>query len=155
MTEDLTKGLKEAIRHRIACIDKPTINGFAGTGRSRRRENACTHTIARRIVDEGLHPFSFFWNHGNGEPAGRTDVYLTVFTALFDIDDEDARRWTSNSEWDAARDEATREIVRALLRKFTVAKRRVIVDQVDRSVRGNGSPVGSHSLSNSRYEDDL
>ena len=148
MTGDAAGKLKEAIRHRIACVDRVTINAFAGTGRSRRRELQATHAIARHIVYEGLHPFSFHWEHDNREPATSHDVYLTVFTALFDIDDEDARRWGSKTEWDAARAEATRDIVRALTRKFVVGERRIV------SVRPEDY-VGSHSLSASRYEDEL
>jgi hypothetical protein len=48
MTGDAAGTLKEAIRHRIACIDRVTINAFAGTGRSRRRELQATHAIARQ-----------------------------------------------------------------------------------------------------------
>ena len=149
MTDDIAKDLKEAIRHRIACIDRPTINGFAGTGRSRKRETRSAHTIAGRIVDEGLHPFSFAWNYGNLEPASRNDVYLTVFTALFDIDDEDARRWTDKTEWDVARFEAVRDIVGTLMRKFVVGKRRIVI------TRSDDYSFGSHSLSTSKYEDEL
>lgn len=155
MTDDIARELKSAIRHRISCIDRPTLNGFAGTGRSRKRELACAHTIARHIVDQGLHPFAFSWDFGNGEPAGHTDVYLTVFTALFDIDDEDAVRWTSKAEWDAARDEGAREIVRALTRKFRVTKRRIVV-QKSAASEDNGSGTvagGAHNLSNCRFED--
>ncbi len=155
MSIDLARELKSAIRHRISCIDKPTLNGFAGTGRSRKRETACTHTITRHIVDQGLQPFAFSWDFGNGEPAGHTDIYLTVFTALFDIDDEDAARWTSKAEWDAARDEGAREIVRALTRKFRVTKRRIVVQKPAASEdTGCGSVAGgAHNLSDCRYED--
>jgi len=148
MTGHAAGKLKEAIRHRIACIDRPTINAFAGTGTSRRRELQATHSIARQIVDQGLHPFSFHWDHGNREPGTRHDVYLTVFTALFDIDDEDARRWSSKTEWDAARAEATRDIVSALMRKFVIGERRTVTIRTD-------DYVGSHSLSATRYEDEL
>ncbi len=149
--DEIAKELKAAIRHRISCLDRPTLNGFAGTGRSRKRETQLAHTIARRIVDEALPPFSFRWDFGNFEPAGRADIYLTVFTALFDIDDEDARRWTDKAEWDAARDEAARDIVRALTRKFVVTKRRIVSEPA-----GADGPVGgAHSISHSRYEDDL
>lgn len=149
MTDDVSSKLKEAIRHRIACIDRPTLNGFAGTGRSRRRENQSTHTIARRIVDEGLRPFLFHWNQGNREPATRNDVYLTVVTTLLDIDDEDARRWTDRSEWDIARFEATRDMVAALTSKFVVTKRRTVI------IVPENYSFGSHNISESRYEDEL
>ncbi|KEQ07022.1 hypothetical protein [Pseudorhizobium pelagicum] len=151
MPEDIAKALKAAIRHRISCLDRPTLNGFAGTGRLRRRETQLSHTIARRIVYEALPPFSFRWDFGNFEPAGRADIYLTVFTALFDIGDEDARRWTDKAEWDAARDEAARDIVRALMRKFVVTKRRIVSEPAG----ANGPVGGAHSISHSRYEDEI
>ncbi len=108
-----------------------------------------THTISRRIVEEGLGPFSFHWGHGNREPATHNDVYLTVLTALFDIDDEDARRWSHKTEWDAAKAEATRDIVRALMRKFVVDIRKIVLSQT------NHHSFGSHNLSVSKYEDEL
>ena len=151
MREDLSKELKAAIRHRIACLDQPTLNSFAGTGRSRRRESGTIHTITREIIAKALEPFAFHWNFGNLEPAAETDVYLTVLTALFDIDDDSARRWTDRAEWSAARDEAARDIVRALELKFVVRKRRLTT--LPRETAGPAG--GAHSLSDSRYEDEL
>jgi hypothetical protein len=129
MPEDVAKDLKAAIRHRIACVDRTIINGFAGTGRSRKRENECTHSIAKAIVCQGLTPFAFFWSHGNQEPAGQTDVYLTVFSALFDIDDEDARRWTRHrlcSDAEVHGDQAAHhhDDGRARIRWFRITRRR-------------------------------
>lgn len=100
---DITKELKNAIAHRIACIEGTYINGFAGTGRSRTRDSGDVHSIARKITGSSVfEPFAFRWTFGNGEPAGSSDIYLTVFTALFDIDDDDAKRWASKTEGDIA-----------------------------------------------------
>ncbi|EUB97330.1 hypothetical protein PMI07_000906 [Rhizobium sp. CF080] len=151
---DIARELRSAIAHRIACIDRPYLNAFAGTGRSQRRHAGDIHAIARKIMDRTFDPFSFFWDIGNGEPAGFSDVYLTVFTALFDIDDDDARRWTSKAEWDVARSEAARDITRALLRKFTVTKRALIISQNEHQGGGFGDAGSAHGISNCRYEDE-
>ncbi|MDQ0132648.1 hypothetical protein J2T08_000549 [Neorhizobium galegae] len=154
MDVDIPKELKAAIVHRIACIEKPYINAFAGTGRSRKRDTGDIHAIARKILDRTFDPFVFRWDFGNGEPATLNEIYLTVFTALFDIDDDDAKRWSSKTEWDIARHEAASDIARALMRKFAVGKRRLIQSQGDGETRGLGDPGGAHSLSDSRWEDD-
>lgn len=52
MTDDAAAKLKEAIGHRIACIDRVTINAFLGTRRSR-RELPPPHHV-RQIIDLGL-----------------------------------------------------------------------------------------------------
>ncbi|KKX24296.1 hypothetical protein [Rhizobium sp. LC145] len=150
--DDITRELKSAIAVQIGCLSKPSINAFAGTGRSRRRHAGDIHAIARQLMERGTFgPFSFHWDFGNREPAGRHDVYLTVFTALFDIDDDDAKRWTDRAEWDIARHEAAGDIARALTRKFDVAKRRLTLSQAD--PENPGQAGSAHSLSNSRYED--
>lgn len=124
---DIAKELKTAIILRIACIEKPSINGFAGTGKSRRRTTADIHAIARQIAEcPSLKTFSFRWNFGNFEPASDTEIYLTIFTALFDVDDEDARQWTDSTMWDAARHEGAWSIARALTRKFEVIRREIV-----------------------------
>ncbi|KGE01015.1 hypothetical protein JL39_07700 [Rhizobium sp. YS-1r] len=145
MPEDLQKRLTSAIRIQIDCLSQPTLNGFAGTGRYRQREKGSLHAIATRIMDEGLRPYAF---ECGGEPVDRHDVYLTVLTALFDIDDEDARRWTSRGEWDAARFEAAKDIARAVMRKFTVVDR----PRVYRDIPADGQMGGAHSHSNWRFE---
>ncbi|CDZ67672.1 Hypothetical protein NGAL_HAMBI2605_59530 [Neorhizobium galegae bv. orientalis] len=152
---DIPKSLKSAIAHRIACIERPYINAFAGTGRSRRRDAGDIHAIARQIMVRTFDPFAFHWEIGNGEPATRNEVYLTVFTALFDIDDEDARLWSDKAMGDAARNEAARDIARALQRKFAVSERRMILPQNDQGGGGSfGGPGGAHGLSECKYEDD-
>ncbi|MCJ8521516.1 hypothetical protein ABID21_004649 [Pseudorhizobium tarimense] len=154
MSEGMSKELKAAIRHRISCLDKPTLNSFAGTGRSQKRESGAIHIITREIIGKALVSFAFHWNFGNFEPAGETDVYLTVLTAIFDIDDEDARRWTDRAEWDAARDEAVREIVQALERKFVIRKRRIVTYGAHPGPEKFGSPGGAHNLM-SKFEDEI
>ncbi len=142
---DILKELKAAVAHRIKCIPKPYINGFAGTGRSRKRTAGSVHSIAHLIMDRTFEPFAFHWNTESGERAETNDIYLTVFTALFDIDDEDAARWSSRTEWDAAQHEAAHDIARALMRKFTVTKRRLAV---------NIESAGSHNTMTSQWVDD-
>lgn len=149
---DVAKELKQAIVHRIACIAKPYINGFAGTGRSRKRHTGDIHAIAQQIMGPSLDPFSFRWNFGNGEPADQSDIYLTIFTALFDIDDDDAKRWSDRTEWDAARHEAAHDITRALMRKFDVGKRRFATAQA--TAERNGAAGGAHNLSDGQWVDD-
>lgn len=151
---DIAKELKTAIAHRIACIERPYINGFAGTSRSKRRTAGDIHALARAIMNRTFDPFSFYWNIGNQEPAGFSDIYLVVFTTLFDIDDEDARRWSSKTEHDIARHEAAADISRALARKFIIAKRGVIMPKGDGTSPGFGDPSASHSITDSRYEDE-
>jgi hypothetical protein len=152
---DITKELKNAIAHRIACIERPYINGFAGTGKSRKRDSGDVHSITRKITGSSVfEPFAFRWNFGNGEPAGSSDIYLTVFTALFDIDDDDARRWSSKTEGDLARFEAAGDITRALMRKFTVTKKRFVPGVASSSSSGFGDFSTSHSLSGGRYVHD-
>lgn len=126
MSDEIFQRLKEGISHRIACIERPYINGFAGTGVSRKRTTQDVHAIARKIMDRTFDPYGFHWDLGNKEHAEFNDIYLVVFTCLFDIEDEDARRWTSKTEWDIAKNEAAREIARALMRKFEVSRRRLI-----------------------------
>lgn len=151
---EIAKELKSAIAHRIACIERPYINGFAGTGRSKRRTAGDIHTLARAIMNRTFDPFSFRWDFGNQEPADFSDIYLVVFTTLFDIDDEDARRWSSKTEHDIARHEAAADMARALMRKFIVTKRHLVTSQGDGVSRGFGDFGNSHSLSESWYEDE-
>ncbi len=152
---DITKDLKNAIAHRIACIERPYINGFAGTGRSRTRNSGDIHAIARKITGSCVfEPFSFRWDFGNGEPASSSDIYLTVFTALFDIDEEDAKRWSSKTEGDVARFEAAGDITRALMRKFTVTRKRYVPAVASSTSSGFGDFSTSHSLSGGKYVDD-
>jgi hypothetical protein len=55
------------------------------------RNSGDVHSIMRKITGSSVfEPFPFRWNFGNGEPAGNSDIYLTVFAALFDTDDEAA-----------------------------------------------------------------
>lgn len=150
---DIAKELKSAIVHRIACIDRPYINAFAGTGRSRRRHSGDVHALTRKIMDRTFDPFDFRWDFGNREPATMSEVYVTVFTVLFDIDDEDARRWSDKTEWDIARNEAARDIAKALLRKFTVTKRELVLSVNQHPELGLGNIGGAHCLT-SKYQDE-
>jgi hypothetical protein len=131
------------------------LNGFAGTGRSKIRNSGDVHAIARKITGSSVfEPFAFRWNFGNGEPAGSSDIYLTVFTALLDIDDDDARRWSSKTEGDVARFEASGDITRALMRKFTVTKKRYVPGTASSTSSGFGDFSTSHSLGGGCYFDD-
>jgi hypothetical protein len=151
---DITRELKNAVAHRIACIERPYINSFAGTGKSRKRDSGDIHWMARKITgSRAFEPFTFRWNFSNGEPAGSSDIYLTVFTALFDIDDDDARRWSSKTEGDIARYEAAGEIARALMRKFTVTKKQIVPGTAGSTTSGCGDFSTSHSLSGGCYVD--
>lgn len=80
-----------------------------------------------------------------------------IFTTLFDIDDEDAARWSSKTEGDAVKNEAARDIARALMRKFVITRRPTVEVKPSREPEESGfdgRPTGAHTLSNTRYEDE-
>jgi hypothetical protein len=59
---------------------------------SRKRESGTIHTITREIIGKAPEWFASHWNVGNFQPASETEIDRTVLTAIFDIDDEHARR---------------------------------------------------------------
>lgn len=134
----MLKELTDAVFIQVNTLPMTTINSFAGTGRSRTRSKETWRQIASRIQEKALIPYRFMKGE---EPATDFDVHQTIYVALFDIDEEDARRWSDRKDGELARFEGSRDIAQALIRSFTIEKRELII--------GEG---GVHCFSNNRYE---
>ena len=122
MTEDSRNRLTLHLSIALACLRGPLVRGFAGRGRSRKRELELAPTMASTIAGSIAEAMTF---ERDGTPVIRSRVASAIEAELRLLPDAQARSWAGANAVlrEATRKEIAARLADRLLTQFSVQSR--------------------------------